>query len=178
MDQIRIRGLRIYAGHGVYEEEKKLGQAFYVDAVLDTDLRAAGEKDELGLSTDYGAVCGKIAEVMTGQSFSLIEAAAEKTAREILLSFPTVEGVELVLHKPQAPIPMSFEDVSVRIHRSWHTAYVALGSNLGDREALLRFLGGILKKDPVKTILVDMTPLGLVEITRKKVRKPLYEQQA
>ncbi|HJC56701.1 MAG TPA: 2-amino-4-hydroxy-6-hydroxymethyldihydropteridine diphosphokinase [Candidatus Eisenbergiella intestinipullorum] len=138
MDQIRIRGLRIYAGHGVYEEEKKLGQAFYVDAVLDTDLRAAGEKDELGLSTDYGAVCGKIAEVMTGQSFSLIEAAAEKTAREILLSFPTVEGVELVLHKPQAPIPMSFEDVSVRIHRSWHTAYVALGSNLGDREALLR----------------------------------------
>ena len=47
-----------------------------------------------------------------------------------------------------------------------------------DREALLRFLGGILKEDPVKTILVDMTPLGLVEITRKKVRKPLYEQQA
>ena len=47
-----------------------------------------------------------------------------------------------------------------------------------DREALLRFLGGILKEDPVKTILVDMTPLGLVEITRKKIRKPLYEQQA
>ena len=131
-DQIRIRGLRIYAGHGVYEEEKRLGQAFYVDAVLECGLRAAGERDELSLSVDYGAVCRRIEEVMTGKRFSLIEAAAEQTAKEILLSFPLVERVELTLHKPQAPIPMAFEDVAVRIRRGWHTAYVALGSNLGD----------------------------------------------
>lgn len=137
-DQIRIRGLRIYAGHGVYEEEKRLGQAFYVDAVLEGGLRAAGERDELDLSVDYGAVCRKIEEVMTGKRFSLIEAAAEQTAKEILLSFPLVERVELTLHKPQAPIPMAFEDVAVRIRRGWHTAYVALGSNLGDRQAYLR----------------------------------------
>ena len=46
--------------------------------------------------------------------------------------------MELTLHKPQAPIPMAFEDVAVRIRRGWHTAYVALGSNLGDRQAYLR----------------------------------------
>ena len=46
-----------------------------------------------------------------------------------------------------------------------------------DKEELLRFLGGLLRKDPVKASLVDMTRLGLVEITRKKVRKPLYEQR-
>lgn len=34
-----------------------------------------------------------------------------------------------------------------------------------------------LEKDPIQTTLVDMTPLGLVEVTRKKVRKPLYEQE-
>lgn len=138
MDQIRIRGLRIYARHGVFEEERKLGQSFIVDAVLNTRLQEAGEKDDLSLSTDYGAVCKKITQVMTEETRLLIEAAAERTAREILLSFPAVESLELTLHKPQAPIPLPFEDVAVRIRRGWHTAYVALGSNLGNREAFLK----------------------------------------
>lgn len=138
MDQIRIRGLRIYARHGVFEEERKLGQSFIVDAVLNTRLQEAGEKDDLSLSTDYGAVCKKITQVMTEETCLLIEAAAERTAREILLSFPAVESLELTLHKPQAPIPLPFEDAAVRIRRGWHTAYVALGSNLGDREAFLK----------------------------------------
>ena len=138
MDQIRIKGLRIYARHGVFEEERKLGQSFIVDAVLNTRLQEAGEKDDLNLSTDYGAVCEKITRVMTEETCLLIEAAAERTAREILLSFPAVESLELTLHKPQAPIPLPFEDVAVRIRRGWHTAYVALGSNLGDREAFLK----------------------------------------
>lgn len=138
MDQIRIKGLRIYARHGVFEEERKLGQSFIVDAVLNTRLQEAGEKEDLNLSTDYGAVCEKITQVMTEETCLLIEAAAERTAREILLSFPAVESLELTLHKPQAPIPLPFEDVEVRIRRGWHTAYVALGSNLGDREAFLK----------------------------------------
>ena len=138
MDQIRIKGLRIYARHGVFEEERKLGQSFIVDAVLNTRLQEAGEKDDLNLSTDYGAVCEKITQVMTEETCLLIEAAAERTAREILLSFPAVESLELTLHKPQAPIPLPFEDAAVRIRRGWHTAYVALGSNLGDREAFLK----------------------------------------
>lgn len=138
MDQIRIRGLRVYAGHGVFEEERKLGQSFFVDAVLDTRLREAGEKDDLKLSTDYGAVCERITQVMTEENCRLIEAAAERTARELLLSFPAVESLELTIHKPQAPIPLPFEDVAVCIRRGWHTAYVALGSNLGDREAFLK----------------------------------------
>ena len=113
MDQIRIKGLRIYARHGVFEEERKLGQSFIVDAVLNTRLQEAGEKDDLNLSTDYGAVCEKITQVMTEETCLLIEAAAERTAREILLSFPAVESLELTLHKPQAPIPLPFEDVAV-----------------------------------------------------------------
>ncbi len=43
------------------------------------------------------------------------------------------------------------------------------------KQQLLTALEEELKKDPVKTVLVDMTKLGLVEITRKKVRKPLHE---
>ena len=44
------------------------------------------------------------------------------------------------------------------------------------RLSLLRELEEWLKKDPIKTVLVEMTKLHLVEITRKKIRKPIYEQ--
>lgn len=137
MDQIRIKGLDVYARHGVYEEEKKLGQHFLVDAVLYTDTRAAGKTDDLKASTDYGAVCRKLAEVLTERGFDLIEAAAERAAEAVLSSFPHVDGICLELHKPQAPVAMSFEDISVRIERRWHRACIALGSNMGDRQKWL-----------------------------------------
>ena len=45
-----------------------------------------------------------------------------------------------------------------------------------DRRELMQYLEDFLNRDPVKTTLVDMTRLGLVEITRKKVKKSLSEQ--
>lgn len=137
MDQIRIKGLQVYARHGVFAEEKKLGQRFIVDADLYTDTRRAGRSDLLSESTHYGQVCQTIQETLTENTFDLIEAAAEGTARAVLLQYPLVRSVVLTLHKPQAPIPLAFEDVSVRIRRGWHTAYIALGSNMGDRKAYL-----------------------------------------
>lgn len=148
MDQIRIKGLEIYARHGVYEEEKKMGQRFQVDAALHMDTRRAGRSDDLEASTDYGAVCRRLEEVLTGNCYNLIEAAAEYAAQDILLSFPLVEKVTLELHKPQAPIPLPFSDVSVRIDRGWHTAYIALGSNMGDRAAWLELGRSGLEKHP------------------------------
>ena len=47
-----------------------------------------------------------------------------------------------------------------------------------NRQELMKTFGTMLSEDRVKTTLVDMTPLGLVEITRMKVRKPLAEQMA
>ena len=44
------------------------------------------------------------------------------------------------------------------------------------REELMRCFKRCLSADPVRTVLVDMTPLGLVEVTRKKIRRPLHEQ--
>lgn len=148
MDQIRIKGLEIFARHGVYEEEKKLGQRFLADAVLYTDTRRAGKSDDLEASTDYGAVCRRLEEILTENSFNLIESAAEHAAQELLLSFPRIERLTLELHKPQAPIPLPFSDVSVRIERGWHTAYVALGSNMGDRDGWLELGRGGLEGHP------------------------------
>ena len=138
MDCIRIDNLEVFAHHGVLEEEKQNGQNFYVNAVLKTDLSKAGATDCLYDSTHYGEVCQQIEKSMTEQTYDLIERAAQKTAEDILLHFPLIQEVTLELRKPHAPIPMNFQSVSVQITRGWHKAYIAFGSNMGDKEAYIR----------------------------------------
>ncbi len=138
MDVIRIDNLKIFAHHGVFEHENINGQNFYVNAVLYTNTEKAGTLDELKYSTDYGSVCTLIHEVMTQNTFKLIETAAQKTALEILKKFPFIESVDIEIRKPEAPIEMQFESVSVRIQRGWHTAVIALGSNMGDSRSYIK----------------------------------------
>lgn len=138
MDQIRIDRLKVFAHHGVYPEESVQGQNFYVSAILDVDTREAGLRDELSESVDYGSVSMFIDKYMKKNTFKLLEAVVENLAREILLKYPLVHSVTLKVSKPQAPIPLPFEDVSVTVKRGWHVAYIAFGSNLGDREEYIR----------------------------------------
>lgn len=137
MDQIKIDNLEVYAYHGVFPEETKEGQIFRIDAVLYTDLRPAGEKDELTLSTHYGEVCQFINRFLRENTYLLIEAAAEHLTQELLLAFPRIEKLELELKKPHAPIGLPFENVSVKIERGWKRAYLGIGSNLGERQKLI-----------------------------------------
>lgn len=137
MDEIRIEDLKIYAYHGVYAQENETGQDFYVNAVLYTDTREAGRRDALALSTDYGEVCHFINDFLKLHTFKLLETMAEKTAEQILLHFPLIRALDLEIRKPQAPIGLPFSSVSVKIHRGWHRAYVAVGSNMGDKYAYI-----------------------------------------
>jgi dihydroneopterin aldolase/2-amino-4-hydroxy-6-hydroxymethyldihydropteridine diphosphokinase len=146
-DEIRIRGLRIYAYHGVFPEENQKGQPFVVNVTLHTDTRRAGRTDELIHSTNYGEVCQTIGDVLS-HTHRLIETVAEEVARTILLTYPLVGTVDVEIEKPQAPIPMDFDTVSVAIHRGWTKAYVALGSNLGDKAGYLNGAVAGLKADP------------------------------
>ena len=123
-DQIRIEELEGYAHHGVYPEENEKGQHFYVNATLYTNTRPAGLADDLSLSTNYGEVCQFITEFMQQHTFQLIETVAERTAYEVLQHFPLVQGLDLEIRKPEAPIPLPFGSVSVAIHREWHEAYI------------------------------------------------------
>ena len=52
-DQITIKNLEVYANHGVFPEEQKLGQKFIISAILYTDTRIAGKTDDLEASIDY-----------------------------------------------------------------------------------------------------------------------------
>lgn len=135
MDQIRIDNLKVFANHGVYPEENETGQDFYINVVLYTDTAPAGEADDLDLSTNYGEMCHFINAFVKAHTFKLIETVTEQLAKEILETHPLVRALDLEVRKPQAPIGLPFESVSVKIHRGWHDVYVAFGSNLGDKES-------------------------------------------
>lgn len=160
MDEIRIENLKIFAHHGVFAEEKEKGQNFYVNAVLYTDLRKAGLKDDLTLSTHYGEVSLLIQKCLTEETYDLIEKAAEVTVKEILLRFPLIKAVDFELRKPHAPIPLEFASVSVKIHRGWHETYIALGSNMGDSRAYLT--EAVRKLDENENNVVDKVSSFLV----------------
>lgn len=167
-DEIRIDELEIFAYHGVYDFETQNGQNFYVNAVLYTDTRKAGKSDELTDSTNYGEVCTFITEFLTKNTYKLLEAAAEHVAEAVLHAFPLVKGISVEIRKPQAPIPLPFGSVSVKIERFWHTSYIALGSNMGDKEKYLDMALEEFKNNPkmrlLKTAAYIVTePYGGVE---------------
>ncbi|MBP5281349.1 MAG: 2-amino-4-hydroxy-6-hydroxymethyldihydropteridine diphosphokinase [Lachnospiraceae bacterium] len=137
MDEIRIDNLEIFGYHGVYATEKEKGQRFYVNAVLFLDTSKAGRTDDLSLSVNYGEVCHKLTDWFNREKVDLLETVAERLAERLLWEFPLLSEVELEIRKPQAPIGLPFESVSVRIRRGWHQAYLSIGSNIGDREGYL-----------------------------------------
>jgi len=168
MDSINIKGLKVFAYHGVFEEEKRKGQNFYIDATLFLDLDEAGRSDDLSKSVNYGSVSETICEFVSTECFDLIETVALKTAEKILIDYPLVDSVSITVHKPSAPIDREFEDVSICMNRGYHKAYIALGSNMGDREAYINNAINALSKDKkIKNLrvskLIKTEPYGGVE---------------
>jgi dihydroneopterin aldolase/2-amino-4-hydroxy-6-hydroxymethyldihydropteridine diphosphokinase len=137
MDQIYIKNLEVFANHGVYPEENKLGQKFIINVRLDVNLRAAGCQDDLNKTINYGEICHEIATFLTKQTFKLLEGAAEQLARHLLLHTPRLSHVEVEIKKPWAPVGLPLETVAVKINRGWHRAYLSVGSNLGDRKQMI-----------------------------------------
>lgn len=136
-DKISIKNLEVFANHGVFPEENKLGQKFLVTATLYTDTRNAGMRDDLTQSIHYGIVSQKITDFLQEHTYQLIETAAEQLVQELLLHTEHLQAITLELKKPWAPVGLPLETVSVTITRGWHTAYIALGSNMGDKKAYL-----------------------------------------
>lgn len=165
MDQIRIENLEIYGFHGVFPEETKEGQIFQIDARLYVDLRPAGKKDELSLSTHYGEVCHFMTQYFRENTYALIEAAAEHLARAVLLKFPLIERLELEVKKPHAPIGLPFGNVSVFIDRGWNTAYLGIGSNLGEKQNFIdRAVTGLKGNELIRKVkcsqMIETPPYG------------------
>ena len=136
-DTIRIEGLEIFANHGVLPEENVLGQKFLVSCEMEVDIRPAGLSDRIEDSVNYAEVSQRIKQVMTENTFNLIEACAEHVAKAVLEMDERIRGVWIEISKPWAPVGLPLRTVSVSCERRRHEVFVALGSNLGDSRALI-----------------------------------------
>ena len=116
-DRLSLKGLRAHAYHGVYDEERRDGQEFVVDVELGLDTRAAAAGDDLSATVHYGVLAQRLHAALVGDPVDLIETLAERLAAVCLAERP-VSWVQVTVHKPAAPIPVAFDDVSLTIHRS------------------------------------------------------------
>lgn len=116
LDRISLKGRRVFARHGVCEHERRDGQEFVIDADLWLDCRAAAATGDLSLTADYGAVAGRLVSLASGPPVRLIETLAERLAAACLPE-TGVEEAEITIHKPHAPLPHRFSDVTVIVWR-------------------------------------------------------------
>jgi dihydroneopterin aldolase len=116
-DRLTLRGLRAVGHHGVLDFERRDGQEFVVDVELALDTRPAARGDDLSATVHYGTLAERLHQAIASDPVDLIETLAQRLA-DICLAEPPVAWVELTVHKPQAPIRVAFDDVSLTIHRS------------------------------------------------------------
>jgi dihydroneopterin aldolase/2-amino-4-hydroxy-6-hydroxymethyldihydropteridine diphosphokinase len=163
MDSIKLTGISAEGIHGVLDFEHEKPQPFVVDAELFLDVSKAGRSDDLADTVDYGQIASRIVSVIEGEHVDLIETLAERIASSILQT-AAIKRVKLTVHKPQAPIRVPFDDVSVSIERSRiadaggglgsgldggldaadnagadsHHVVIAMGGNIGDPVRAMR----------------------------------------
>ena len=168
LDQIKIEGLEIFANHGVFPEENVLGQKFIVSATLYTDTRKAGKTDELTTSIHYGEVSAFITEFVKSHTYKLLERVAEELVEDMLQKFDGLEKVTLEIQKPWAPVGLPLETVSVKIERCWNEAFIALGSNMGDKKKYIENAVEELKNEKLCRVmkvskLIGTEPYGVTD---------------
>lgn len=118
MDEIYIKGLKIFAYHGVNPEETENGQEFELDITMHADLSLARQSDDLDHTINYAAARKVINAAMTEKPYKLIERAAEVVATALLNGFEKLVKVEVTLKKPNAPMSAVFDYVAVKIVKS------------------------------------------------------------
>lgn len=115
-DEIAVTGIRAFGRHGVYPAERRDGQEFVADVLLRLDTSSAAASDDVSDTVHYGELAEQVAAILAGDPVNLLERLAERIAQAVL-AHPLVRSVRVTLHKPAAPIPVPFDDVTVTIER-------------------------------------------------------------
>ncbi|MCW2496667.1 dihydroneopterin aldolase [Jatrophihabitans sp.] len=115
-DRILLTGLTVRGNHGVFDFERRDGQDFVVDVELELDTATAAGTDDLTHTVHYGELAEGLAAVIAGEPVNLLETLAQRLA-DVCLSDDRVQAAVVTVHKPQAPIPLTFSDVAVQIRR-------------------------------------------------------------
>ena len=116
--KIKLTGLRVFAHHGVFDFERQNGQDFYVDATVWIEGDKAAFNDDLNATVHYGDLAKAIVDNVRTVPVDLLETLAQRLL-DLLLNWggpasPVVKA-EITVHKPNAPIPYEFADVSVTV---------------------------------------------------------------
>jgi 7,8-dihydroneopterin aldolase/epimerase/oxygenase len=112
--KIQIKGLRVYGYHGVLEHERQEGQYFIVDATIKIDAERASATDDIANTVSYAELAKLISENVRNNPVNLLETLAQRLADEVLFAAsPFASKVKITVSKPDAPIDLYFETVSV-----------------------------------------------------------------
>jgi 7,8-dihydroneopterin aldolase/epimerase/oxygenase len=112
---IKITGLKTYGYHGLFEEERTLGQKFTFDinATL-ADVRSH-RRDDLDSSVRYDAVVDEAVQIAASSKFMTLEALGETIALGLLRRFALMETVTVAVAKSSPPITHSIDQVGVQV---------------------------------------------------------------
>lgn len=115
-DRITLTGIEVFAHHGAREHERNYGQRFVVDVTISANLQPAAATDALDLTINYSDVASQVEAIMKSEPVDLIETLAERICAAVL-EHPLANAVEVTIHKPKAPLSVTFHDVSVTLVR-------------------------------------------------------------
>lgn len=113
---VEITGLSLYTHHGVTEAEREVGQRLVLDLTLAVGESDAILTDRIEDTVDYGEVCQTVALVAQQRSYRTLERLCAAIADRLLADFD-VESVSVKATKPEPPIPLPVEEVSVEVWR-------------------------------------------------------------
>jgi len=116
MDSVSLLDIMVYGRHGVSDEEQAIGRPFAIDVEVSLDLRQAGATDDIGATVNYAALCEVVRQANEAGPFRLLEAFAERIAKEVIASFPVAE-VTVRVRKPHPPVGMLVGSAQVEITR-------------------------------------------------------------
>lgn len=162
LDEIRIEGLEVFGHHGKDEASQRQEERFIINAVLYTDFHDFDSRDELSRTVPYGKLCQFISEWMESKACRLIETIADLLAQAILLRYHGfIKAVDMEIVAPELVrnTDSARVSVSVKVHRAWHTAYIGLASNIGDRQG--NILSGVERmKQEAGIKVMQLSPLS------------------
>lgn len=117
-DQIVLTGIHGFGYHGLFDQERKEGQDFFVDLTLLVDLSVAAESDEIDDTVNYAEITDLVVEEIASDPVNLIEKLASRIAERVLNQHSKVKEVKVTVHKPQAPVAAQLKDIAVIVARS------------------------------------------------------------
>lgn len=165
LDYISVVDFEVYAYHGVLDEEKEKGQLFLISFDVYFDLSKAGKTDDIDYSVSYAEMCYKVEAYMIETKYNLIEKLAEGIAHHLMMSFSKIDCVKISIKKPFAPVGKPLKYAAVTIKRGWHEAYIAIGSNMGNRRETIESAIEIINQSmethvTLTSTIIETEPFG------------------